>query len=165
MSFSIRSLTPEDELFLYEMVYQAIFIPEGETPPPRRVVQQPALRKYVEAFGRPGDLGFLAMADETGQPVGAAWARLLTAEDRGYGFVDEATPELTIALLPDYRGRDLGTALLERLIAAAGGRYPALSLSVWPANPAYRLYQRLGFEVVEEKGPAVTMVRRLGVNV
>ena len=161
MPYTIRSLTLEDEPFLYEMMYQAIFIPEGQPTPPRNVVQQPVLRKYVELFGRPGDLGFAAMDDDTGQPAGAAWARLLTADDPGYGFVDEATPELTIAVLPSYRGRGLGTALMERLMATAQGRYPALSLSVWPANPAYRLYLRLGFEVVEEKGPAVTMVRRL----
>ena len=49
-------------------------------------------------------------------------------------------------------------------MAAAQGHYPALSLSVWPANPAYRLYLRLGFEVVEEKGPAVTKVKKLSLG-
>lgn len=161
-SYSIRRLTPDDHPFLYEMMYQAIFVPEGEAPLPRDVVQEPAIRKYVEAFGRPGDLGFAAVDDETGQPIGAAWVRLLKAEDRGYGFVDEATPELVIALLPDHRGRGLGTALMERLMTAAQAQYPAISLSVWTTNPAYRLYRRLGFEVVEEQGPAVTMVKRLG---
>lgn len=160
-TFSIRTLTPEDQPFLYEMMYQAIFIPEGESPPPRSVVQEPAIRKYVEAFGRPGDLGLAAVDDETGQPVGAAWVRLLTAEEQGYGFVDDATPELVIAVLPPYRGRGLGTALLEHLMTAARARYRAVSLSVWPANPAYHLYLRLGFEVVAEDGPAVTMVKRL----
>ena len=159
--YTIRSLTPEDQPFLYEMMYQSIFIPEGETLPPRDVVQQPAIRKYVETFGRPGDLGFAAIDDETGGQIGAAWARLLAAEEHGYGFVDEATPELVIALLPAYRGQGIGTALMARLMAAAQGRYPAISLSVWPANPAYRLYLRLGFEVVEEKGSAVTMVKNL----
>ena len=73
----------------------------------------------------------------------------------------DTTPELTIAVLPGYRGRGIGTALLERLIAAVEIEYEALSLSVWPANPAYRLYLRMGFEVVEENGPAVTMVKIL----
>ena len=159
--YTIRALTPEDQPFLYEMMYQSIFIPEGGTPPPRSVVQTPPIRKYVEVFGQPGDLGFAAMDDETGQPVGAAWVRLLTAQAQGYGFVDEATPELVIAVLPVYRGRGLGTALMERLMTAAKAHYQAISLSVWPANPAYRLYLRLGFEVVAEDGPAVTMVKHL----
>ena len=161
MAYAIRHLTPEDEPFLYEMVYQAIFVPEGQFPPPRDIVNQPVLRKYVEVFGRRGDLGFIAMEEETQQPLGAAWTRLLTGEHSGYGYVDDTTPELTIAVLPGYRGRGIGTALLERLIAAVEIEYEALSLSVWPANPAYRLYLRMGFEVVEENGPAVTMVKIL----
>ena len=161
IAYSIRALTPADQPFLYEMMYQAIFVPEGETPPPRSVVHNPPIRKYVEVFGRPGDLGFIAVDDEAGQPIGAAWVRLLSAEEHGYGFVDEATPELVIAVLPAYRGHGLGTALMEQLMAAAQAHYPAIALSVWPANPAYRLYLRLGFEVVAEDGPAVTMLRRL----
>ena len=163
MPYTIRRLSPDDQPFLYEMMYQAIFIPEGEMPPPRSVLQEPEIRKYVDAFGRPGDLGFAAVDDETGQSVGAAWVRLLSAEEAGYGFVDDATPELVIALLPDHRGRGLGTALMERLMAATQAQYPAISLSVWPANPAYRLYRRLGFEVVKQETQAVTMVRRLGL--
>ena len=161
IAYSIRLLTPEDQPFLYEMMYQTIFVPQGGTPPPRSVVHEPPIRKYVEAFGRPGDLGFVAVDDEADHPIGAAWVRLLSAEEQGYGFVDEATPELVIAVLPVYREHGLGTALMERLMAAAQAHYPAISLSVWPANPAYRLYLRLGFVVVAEDGPAVTMLRRL----
>ena len=143
------------------MLYQAIFIPEGGERPPRHVVQQPALRKYAEHYGRPGDVGFVAIEEGTGQPIGAAWARVFTAKNKGYGYVGEDTPELTIALQPAYRGQRIGTALLERLIDAVQDEHTALSLSVWPENPAFRLYQRMGFVVVEEQGRAVTMVKTL----
>ena len=44
-----------------------------------------AAAKYVDGFGRHGDAGVVAAA--AGQDVGAAWCRLLPADDPGYGFV------------------------------------------------------------------------------
>jgi RimJ/RimL family protein N-acetyltransferase len=67
----------------------------------------------------------------------------------GYGFVDESTPELGIAVSPEVRGRGIGRALLASLIEhARAAQLPALSLSVESDNPALRLYERLGFEKV-----------------
>ena len=40
-----------------------------------------------------------------GGPIGAAWLRLLKGDERGYGHVDDETPELGMAVLPAYRGR------------------------------------------------------------
>jgi len=95
-------------------------------------------------------------------PVGAAWARLLTGDDRGYGYVDDATAELSIAVLPAYRGRRIGTRLLERLLDAARERGQDLCLSVQADNAARRLYERMGFVTLAEEGGALTMVRRWG---
>jgi hypothetical protein len=38
---------------------------------------------------------------------------------------------------------------------------PAISLSCDPANPAMRLYERLGFVAVGESGTSITMLKRL----
>ena len=96
------------------------------------------------------------------QPIGAAWVRLLVGDQQGYGYVDDATPELTMALLPAYRGRGIGRQLLEQLFEAGRGLYPAISLSVWPDNqPAYQLYQRLGFEIIQENEHDVVMRKTL----
>jgi ribosomal protein S18 acetylase RimI-like enzyme len=117
--------------------------------------------RYVRAWGRPGDTAVVAL--DEGFPVGAAWFRVFTPDDPGYGFVDERTPELAIAVVPSRRGQGIGDALLTDLLerARAAG-YAALSLSVDAVNAgAIRLYEKHGFERVEDDGDSVTMVARL----
>jgi ribosomal protein S18 acetylase RimI-like enzyme len=108
---------------------------------------------------RVGDLGVVA---EDGPPVGAAWLRLLPEHDRGYGFVDAKTPELSIGVVPTHRGRGIGALLLEALVGSAREqRHEALSLSVEPDNPARRLYERCGFQVVDTVDGSHTMLLSL----
>ena len=64
---------------------------------------------------------------------------------------------IDIALLPEHRGRGIGTALLRALLdeAAHGGK--RLSIHVELNNPARRLYERLGFAPIEERGVYLLM--------
>ena len=74
-----------------------------------------------------------------------------------HGFVDAHTPELAIAVASAYRGRAIGRALLEALIATArGDGFPALSLRVSARNRARHLYESLGFRKVGESGTSWT---------
>jgi [ribosomal protein S18]-alanine N-acetyltransferase len=76
--------------------------------------------------------------------------------------VDEETPELAIAVVPSKRGHGIGDELLQALLAKAReGGYQRLSLSVEPGNPARKLYERHGFEVMSEGAEAWTMVASL----
>jgi ribosomal protein S18 acetylase RimI-like enzyme len=119
-----------------------------------------AAAKYVDGFGRHGDAGVVAAL--AGQDVGAAWYRLLPADDPGYGFVAADIPELTLGVASQARGRGIGTALMQRLLdKAVADRIPALSLSVEPDNAAMRLYLALGFERVGESGGSITLLRTL----
>lgn len=56
---------------------------------------------------------------------------------------------IDIALLPDFRGRGIGTRLITDLFARADQRGVTVSIHVEPNNPARRLYERLGFQLVE----------------
>ncbi|HEX6939117.1 MAG TPA: GNAT family N-acetyltransferase, partial [Longimicrobiales bacterium] len=67
-----------------------------------------------------------------------------------------------IALLPEHRGRGIGTALLEALIAEADAAGKPVSIHVEQYNPARRLYARLGFREVEDLGVYVFMERPPG---
>lgn len=112
---------------------------------------------YVKAWGRPGDTATIALLD--GFPVGAAWFRLFNGAAPGYGFVDEQTPELAVAVVPNARGKGVGRALLESLLdRARGGGYTAVSLSVDRENKgAIALYEQFGFVQVAETTDSFTL--------
>jgi len=64
-----------------------------------------------------------------------------------------------VQLLPSIQGQGLGTKLLKQLVSEAQAANASLRLSVLKANPARRLYGRLGFTVVAEKAHAFEMQR------
>jgi ribosomal protein S18 acetylase RimI-like enzyme len=147
----IRRGDANDISFLRDMLRHAYYWrwddPEGAELP---------VYRYIAGWGRPGDRALIAI--EGFQPAGAAWYRLFKPEQPGYGFVDEQTPELTIAVVPSRRGRGLGEQLLSALLeqAQADG-YAAVSLSVEPENPALQLYKKHGFETVDRRGGVCVM--------
>lgn len=151
MTFETREAIASDEPFLREMLYLALYVRPGDPPISRAVLDDPAIARYVTGWGRGrGDRGWIAVVD--GVPVGAAWVRQFSEAEPGYGFVDERTPELSVAILPDYRGNGIGTQLIEQLLRELA----SVSLSCDPDNPAVRLYRRLGFQAHHER----VMVRR-----
>jgi GNAT superfamily N-acetyltransferase len=116
------------------------------------------LTRYVDNWGRPGDVA--VMSTETGHRVGAAWLRLFSEDAPGYGFVDERTPELTIAVVPSRRRHGLGQELLDALLARAREEgHGAVSLSVEADSPAVAFYERNGFEAVRESDGGLVMRR------
>ena len=65
---------------------------------------------------------------------------------------DEAVNVIDIALLPEHRGAGIGTKLLKELQEEARVAGKPLTIHVERFNPAMRLYQRLGFRQIEDKG-------------
>ena len=57
-----------------------------------------------------------------------------------------------IALLPPYRHAGIGTALRRDLLAEAAVAHTPVRIHVEKFNPALRLYERLGFAPIEDKG-------------
>jgi GNAT superfamily N-acetyltransferase len=162
---SFRPAGASDVDFLWEMLFLASHAADLGIPSPAELRHHPELARYVDGWGRRTDVGVIALDDDTGARVGAAWLRLLTGDAKGYGYVDDHTPELSIAVLPGHRGRGVGERLLHDLLDAARGKFGAVSLSVLTVNPARRLYERMGFRAVPSTDPAgasVTMIRALG---
>jgi ribosomal protein S18 acetylase RimI-like enzyme len=126
---------------------------------PGEAMLRPDLQKYLGDWPWPTDLGVIASID--GRDVGAAWARRLTHDDPGFGWVSDDIPELTIGVDPAMRGRGIGRALLDALTLRVGATAPGLSLSVEDGNAAARaLYEDAGFAVVGRVGDSDTMLLR-----
>jgi ribosomal protein S18 acetylase RimI-like enzyme len=153
-----RSAGPEDFTFLATMLGEAaVWRPDNPTPTSDQVLADPRYAMYLAGWPRPGDFGLVAEQDE---PAGAAWYRTFTEASHGHGFVSEEVPELAIAVIASRRREGIGRRLLIELIDASVRRgYPALSLSVREANPARRLYESVGFVLIEKHGSSWTMVR------
>jgi GNAT superfamily N-acetyltransferase len=116
---------------------------------------------YVDGWGRRGDTVLIAIDD--GHRLGAGWYRLFRASAPGYGFVDERTPELTIAVVPGRRGEGIGQTLLRGLLARAQtDGYPALSASVERNHPEVSVFEHEGFVTVGGSEQALTMRRPFG---
>ena len=47
MDMLIRPLTPDDEMFLWDALYCAIYVPPGEPPPAHEIIKEPQLARYV----------------------------------------------------------------------------------------------------------------------
>ena len=153
-----RPLTQSDEPFLWDMLYLAIYVPEGQSPPPREIIHQPEFRRYVEGWSRPGDMGIIALEDNV--PLGAAWLRLFSPAKPGYGFVDEDTPELSIAVSADARNQGVGSELITLIFDQVQGLFNAISLSVTKTNPALRLYLKMGFTILKQDGDSLILTKR-----
>jgi len=160
----IRSAKPTDMLVLRDMsFYAARWRPGQEVEDKDLVLRDDHVARYFEGWRRDGDLGVVAEID--GRPVGAAWLRLHPRHRPGYGFVDERTPELSIAVLPPRRGVGVGSALLRTVLdAARRAGHEAVSLSVEADNPALRLYERVGFRRSGRVGGSWTMLMNFGIS-
>ena len=114
------------------------------------------LIRYLEEWPRDDDAGVIAEDDD--RVVGAAWFRRFARDRPGFGFLDEFTPEVSVAIAPGCRGRGVGSQLLVALIDIGREReFEGLSLSVDARNPAVHLYRRLGFVVALDENGSYTM--------
>ena len=58
-----------------------------------------------------------------------------------------------ISFIPEYRNQGIGTALLKQLFSESEASGKPVTIHVEKYNPAMRLYQRLGFRSIEDRGP------------
>jgi len=156
--YTYRKLGADDEAIVWRMLYEAARLADEGLASTSAAKQNPELVKYARGWGRAGDLGFAAFEPNSLEPVGASWIRLLTGPDRGYGYLNDSTPELAMGVLPEHRNKGVGTKLLGLLIESAGQTHRAICLNVRADSPAVRFYTRWGFTEV----PGSTKTNRVG---
>ncbi len=157
MNCKIRKILEEEVNLLQDFLYEAIFVPEGMPAPPKSIINQPELQVYITDFGkRKDDIGLVAEVDK--KVVGAVWVRIMN----DYGHIDNDTPSFAISLYKDYRGFGIGTDLMKEMLCILKDRgYKQASLAVQKANYAVRMYQKTGFEIVDENEEEYIMLCRL----
>lgn len=142
---ALRPVTPEDLPFL-ERVYgstraEELALVDWSDEQKAAFVRMQFAAQHSYYQEHYGDADFLVIQVD-GVPAGrlyvARWPRQIRLVD--------------ITLLPEHRGSGIGTALLGDLMAEATAAGKTLTIHVEVYNPALRLYERLGFAPVEERG-------------
>jgi len=155
---AIRHFNKHDFPILQKLQYEAIFIPEGVETPPFEIIQQPEIEVYIRNFGEKQDDCCL-LAEIDGKIIGGVWVRILSGEIKGFGYVDDETPEFAISLFKEYRNQGIGTKLMLEMINYLRNKgYKQCSLAVQKDNYAVKMYKNVGFETVKEKEQEYLMV-------
>ena len=157
MNYIIRNIRGNETDLLKDFLYEAIYIPKGVEPPNKEIVEKPELRVYTDGFGsNKGD--YCLVADSDGKVVGAAWTRIMN----DYGHVDDNTPSFAISLYKEYRGQGIGTQLMTKMLdILKENGYKRASLAVQKANYAVKLYEKVGFKIIDENDEEYIMVCEL----
>ena len=157
----IREIKLDEVSILEDMLYESIYQPDETNPISREVINVPKVRVYIDNFAQKKD-DYCLVADLNGQIIGAVWVRILADEIKGYGYVDDKTPEFAISLFKEYRKQGIGTMLMKKMISYLVEKdYNHTSLSVQKENYAVRMYQKLGFEIIGESNEDYLMLLKL----
>lgn len=157
MNISYQSHIKNAQKILKEFLFLAIYTPPGEKQPEKSILDDPLLARYYQKWGQKDDHALFAITQ--GRTVGVCWSRCFPMDAPGYGSVAPHIPELSIAVLPEYRGKGIGTSLLDQFLGSLQSHTTAVSLSVDASNPARVLYQRFGFMVCHHKGSSLIMIK------
>ncbi len=133
----------EDQAQLWNWLHVALWDPPPAGLRPVEVLESPHVSIYAADWGKPTDVGVVAQVNE--RDAGACWMRLLPL-GVGLASFDAVTPQLGIALFPEFQHRGIGQPLMLAALAAANSAgYKQISLTVHPENPAIAMYERCGF--------------------
>ena len=150
----IRELKENETELLKDFLYDAIFVPEGMEAPAKEIIERPELKLYYEGFGT-GQADHCFVAEEDGIAIGAVWTRIMN----DYGHVEDETPSFAISVQKAYRGQGIGTKLMKRILELLKEKgYQKASLAVQKKNYAVRMYEKVGFHIIDENAEEYIMV-------
>ena len=159
-NYVIREIHSDEIHLLEDFLYEAIYQPDGSNLLPRSIIEEPQISVYIDGWGEKDDLCLVAEVQD--RIVGAVWTRILAGEIKGYGNVDDETPEFAISLFKEYRNQGIGTNLMKSMIGLLKEMgYQKTSLSVAKDNYASKMYKDLGFKVVNENEDDFLMLLQL----
>ena len=144
MKVNIRELKNDEISHLDNFLYDAIFIPQGQKKPDKEIIKLPELSGYIKDFGKETDQ--CLVAELNGELIGAIWTRIFSEDEKGFGFIDSKTPELSMSVVENYRKKGIGTKMLKALFDKLTLQdYDQVSLSVDKSNYAYNIVFEIWF--------------------
>jgi len=141
----LRPIKPEDEEFLYK-VYASTRQEEMELVDWNKTQIEDFLRMQFNAQHKYYQENYVGSSFDiilkAGIPVGRLYVARWEKENR---IID-------IALLPEFRGKGIGSMLLKDIMAEASAKNKSVSIHVEHYNPALRLYKKLNFHKIDDTG-------------
>lgn len=144
-SIGFRPIRPDDKEFLFK-VYAGTRQDELTVLPWREEdkelflkMQFSAQHQYYQSHYPEAEFSIILLGD---QPIGRLYVARWEKEIR---IID-------IALLPEHRGAGVGTKIMKDLLTEAARAKKRVRIHVERNNPALRLYERLGFTTIEDRG-------------
>lgn len=157
MNYIIRRMKNFEYTLLNDFLYEAIFQRDERNLAPRSIIERPELQVYIKDFGTKKD-DYCLCAEVDKIIVGAVWTRNI----KGYGSIDDVTPELAISLYKNYRGYGIGTEMMIQMLGYLKKEgYLKVSLSVQKDNYAVKMYLSVGFTIIDENEEEYIMIRYL----
>ncbi len=140
---TLRPARPDDADFLFQLFVHSrastLALLDGDEPA-RDALLRMQFRAQDRAYHAQFPNARFDVIERDGTPIGRL---IVDRRERAIHVVD-------VALLPECRGRGIGTSLLGALLDEAAANGQAVTLSVDRDNPARSLYRRLGFATVSE---------------
>lgn len=159
--YDIREIKETEINMLETMLYEAIYQPIGSEPLTKDIIKIPEIKVYIDNFLKKKD-DYCLVAEINGDIVGAVWVRILAGKIKGYGNIDDKTPEFTVSLIKEYRNQGIGTSLMKKMIEyLEEKKYRQASLSVSKDNYAVKMYKKLGFEIIAKRKDDFLMLLKL----
>jgi ribosomal protein S18 acetylase RimI-like enzyme len=160
-NLTIRELKQNEIPILVDMLYEAIYQPDENNLISETVLETPEVKAYIKDFGNNKD-DYCLVADCNDRIVGAVWVRIISGDIKGYGYIDEETPEFAISLFEEYRNQGIGSQLMFSMISyLRESGYKQTSLNVKKENYAVKLYQKMGFKVIDQDDEDYLMLLKL----
>jgi len=95
------------------------------------------------------DLGLYALVDN--EIAGAVWSRILK---------DESIPVMSVAIIPKFKEKDIGSFMMEQFLQEAGELYDQISIDISSKPESEKFYEKFGFERIENPNKVV-MLKKL----
>lgn len=157
MVYTIRKMRTDEYPLLNDLLYQAIYQQDKTNLAPKSIINKPELQVYIKGFGTQKD-DYCFCAEVDNRIVGAVWVRNIN----GYGSIDNVTVEAAVSVFDDYQKMGIGTALMKKMVEHLKElNYPKVSLAVQKENYAVRMYQKVGFEIIDENEQEYIMIHKL----